>query len=86
MGEILVNGEGKCEDATLVHALIRLDRQGEVEDIIRVGKGHFHCTAEGEFLKVYLFIVEEVIWISNSGQTSGKGISKQPLPYFQIPV
>lgn len=53
VGEILVHGETKVEHAALVHALVRLDGQGEVEDVVRVGEGHFHGISEGEFLEVY---------------------------------
>ena len=44
--EVLVDCE--CEDkaAALVHALVRLDRKGKVEDIIRVRKGRLHRAAK----------------------------------------
>lgn len=52
MGEVLVDGEAKVEDTTLIHALVRLDGQGEVKDVIGVRERHFHRAAEGEFLEV----------------------------------
>lgn len=52
MGEILVDGETKIEHTTLIHALVRLDGQGEVEDVVRVREGHLHGISEGEFLEV----------------------------------
>ena len=47
--EILVDGEVEVETAAFIHSFIRLDGQGEVEDIIGVGEGGFHCAAERPF-------------------------------------
>lgn len=52
MREVLVDGEVEVENATLVHALIRFDAQGEVKDIVGVGKGHFHRVTESQLLKI----------------------------------
>ena len=54
MREILVNREVEVECAALVHALIRLDSESEVQDVVGVREGHFHCTSEGELLQVCL--------------------------------
>lgn len=53
MREVLVDREVEMEDTTLVHALVRLDTQGEVQDIIGVGEGHFHRVAEGQLLEIW---------------------------------
>ena len=45
MWEVLIDGEGEMEGSAFVHALIRLDRKCEVEDVVWVGKGGFHCLA-----------------------------------------
>ena len=52
VGEVLVHGEAEVEDATFVHALVRFNGQGEVEDVIGVGEGHFHRVSKGKFLQV----------------------------------
>jgi hypothetical protein len=52
VGEVLVHDEREVEHTTLVHSLVWLDRQSEVEDVIGVGEGHFHRAPEGEFLQV----------------------------------
>lgn len=49
MREVLVNGEGEGETAAFVHALVRLDGEGEVEDIVGVWEVCLHGGAEGEF-------------------------------------
>lgn len=36
MWEVLVYGKVEVEGSTFVHALVRLDRESEVEDIVRV--------------------------------------------------
>ncbi len=38
MWEVLVDSEVEVESSTLVHAFIRLDGEGEVQDVVRVGK------------------------------------------------
>lgn len=53
MRKVLVHGEGEDERTPLIHALVRLDRKREVQDVVRVREGHFHCAAQGEFLEVY---------------------------------
>lgn len=50
VGEILIDRETEVEYATLVHALVRFDGESEIEDIVWVREGHFHCTSEGKFL------------------------------------
>lgn len=52
MREVLINREGEVEDAAFVHSLVGLDGKCEVENIVGVGKGHFHGAAKGEFLEV----------------------------------
>ena len=51
--EVLVDGEGKVKGAALVHALVGLDCEGEVEDVVRVREGGFHGGAEGELGEVW---------------------------------
>ena len=46
--EVLVDGEGEAEGAVLVHALVRVDVQDEVEDVVWVGEFGAHGVAEGE--------------------------------------
>ena len=53
VGEVLVNGESKVEDPAFVHALVRLDGQCEVEDVVRVGEVCAHGRAEGEFRNIW---------------------------------
>lgn len=48
VGEVLVYGEGEVEDAAFVHALVWLDRESEIKDVIGVRKGRAHGGAEGE--------------------------------------
>lgn len=52
MREVLVDREIEVEGAALVHALVGLDGEDEVEDVVRVGEGHFHRAAEGELVEV----------------------------------
>ena len=47
--EVLVDGKIEVEAAAFVHSFIRFDSQGEVENIIGVGEGCFHGTAESAF-------------------------------------
>lgn len=49
VGEVLIDREVEVKRSTLVHALIRFDRQGEVENIIWVGERGFHRFAECAF-------------------------------------
>lgn len=42
MREVLVDGEVEVEGTAFVHALVGLDHEYEVEDIIGVGEGRFH--------------------------------------------
>ena len=46
--EILVDDKGEVEGAAAVHALVGLDGEGEVEDVVGVGEGGAHGAAEGE--------------------------------------
>jgi len=52
MWEVLIDRETEVEYTTLVHALVRFNSKSEVENVVRIGKGHFHCVSEGELLKV----------------------------------
>jgi hypothetical protein len=45
MREVLVDGEAEVEGAGLVHALVRVDGQGEVENVVRTGEVRAHCAA-----------------------------------------
>lgn len=45
VGKVLVDGKIEVEYASFVHSLIRLDCEGEVEDVVRVGKMGPHSTA-----------------------------------------
>lgn len=47
--EVLVDSEGEGETAAFVHALVRLDGEGEVENIVGVWEVCLHGGAEGEF-------------------------------------
>ena len=46
--EVLVDVEAEVEAAALVHALVGLDGEAEVEDVVRIGEGGGHGVAEGE--------------------------------------
>jgi len=48
VGKVLVDGECEVEDPTFVHALIGLDGESEVEDVVRVREGGAHGGAKGE--------------------------------------
>ena len=50
--EVLVDGEREVEGAIFVHALVGLDGQGEIEDVVGVGEGHFHRISQSELLKI----------------------------------
>lgn len=52
MWEVLIDSEVEVEGAALVHALVGLDGENEVQDIVRIGEGHFHRATEGEFIEV----------------------------------
>lgn len=47
VGEILVDGEAELERATFVHALVRVDGEDEVEEIVRVRECRLHCLSKG---------------------------------------
>lgn len=51
---IIVHGE--CEDkaTTFVHALVRLDCESKVQDVVGVGEGGLHGTTEGEFSEIWV--------------------------------
>lgn len=55
--EVLVDGEIERERAGFVHAFVRLDGQGKMQDVVGVGEGHFHGGAEGEFGEVWSGLV-----------------------------
>ena len=42
MREVLVDGEVEVEGPAFVHALVGLDRECEVEDVVGVGEGCLH--------------------------------------------
>ena len=42
VGKVLVDGECEVEDPTLVHALVRLDGEGEIKDVVGVREGGTH--------------------------------------------
>lgn len=52
--EVLVYREGEAEAAALVHALVRVDVQEEVEDVVGVGELGAHGVAERELGEVCL--------------------------------
>lgn len=52
MREVLIDSEGEVKETTLVHALIGLDGQSEVENVIGVREGHFHGISEGELMQI----------------------------------
>lgn len=45
VGEVLIDLEVEVEAAALVHALVRVDGELEVEDVVRVGEVRLHCRA-----------------------------------------
>ena len=48
MWEVLIDSEVEVEGAIFVHALIRVDHQREVENVVLVGKLKAHSTAQGK--------------------------------------
>lgn len=46
VGEVLVYSEIEVESPTLVHALVWLNSERKVEDVVRVGERSFHGAAE----------------------------------------
>lgn len=46
MREILVYGEVEVKSASFVHALIWLDREGEIQDIVGVWELGLHCATQ----------------------------------------
>lgn len=52
--EILVDLEGESKASSRVHALIGLDGEGEVEDVVGVGEFSAHRRPEGEFAEIYM--------------------------------
>lgn len=53
MWEVLVDGEIKIKGAPSVHALIRFDRQYEIEDIIWVREICAHSAPQGKLREIY---------------------------------
>jgi hypothetical protein len=49
---VIVHREREDETATLVHPLVRLDGEREVEDIVRIWERSLHGAAEREFTKI----------------------------------
>jgi hypothetical protein len=50
--EVLVDCEAKYEASAFVHALVGVDGQGKIEDIVGVGEVRFHRRAERELFEV----------------------------------
>ena len=53
MGEILVNSKTEVESTAFVHALVRFDGKGKVEEIVFIGEVSFHCAGQREFRDVW---------------------------------
>jgi hypothetical protein len=53
MREVLVDGEGEVKASPLVHAFIGLDSQGEVEDVVGIGKLGAPGSARFQFFEIY---------------------------------
>ncbi len=51
--EVLVYGECEYKAATLIHALVRFDRECKIKDVIGIGKGSLHRAAERQFVQIY---------------------------------
>ena len=49
VGKVLVDSEREVENPAFVHALVRLDCECEVEDVVGVGEVGPHGGAEGKF-------------------------------------
>ena len=47
--KVLIDGEVEVETAAFIHSFIRIDGQGEVENIIRVGERGSHGPAKRPF-------------------------------------
>lgn len=53
MWKVLVDGEIKIKGAPSVHALIRIDRQYEMENIIRIREVCAHGASQGKLREIY---------------------------------
>lgn len=53
MREVLIDLKVEIEAAAFVHALVGIDGELEVEDIVRIREMCLHGRAEGELFKVY---------------------------------
>jgi hypothetical protein len=51
--EILVDGKREVESTSFIHALIGLDCQNEVENVVRVWKFGAPCLAWFKFCQIY---------------------------------
>lgn len=49
MWVVVVHGKREDEAAAFVHALVWLDGEGKVLDVVWVWEGSFHRAAEGKF-------------------------------------
>ena len=50
--EVLINGEAEVEAPALVHALVWVDGERKVEDVVWVREVCLHCCAERELLQI----------------------------------
>lgn len=55
--EVLVDCKGERKAASFVHALVWLDGESEIEDIVTIGEVNAHCQSEGEFVQIYQVVV-----------------------------
>lgn len=54
MRKVLVDSEAEVESPPFIHALVRVDSQGKVEDIVGIREVGFHRAAEGELVEVWM--------------------------------
>lgn len=55
--EVLVDCEAENEAAAFVHALVRVDGQSEVEDVVGIGEVRLHCCAQRELFEIWSLLV-----------------------------
>lgn len=84
MREVLVDVETEMERAAFIHALVGLDREGEVQDVVGVGEGHFHRASEGEFLKIcfscFMVLLVSLGLVVVTGWYGGGGVGFSTYP------
>lgn len=75
VGEGLRDAEGEGEEAGFVEAFVRLQGEGEVEDVVGVGEVRGHGCGEGELGEV-CWSFRLIGWSDEGGEDGGWGTMK----------